>query len=1159
MTVLPARPPRSAAAAPAPEAVDVSLKGSSSPFGRRASDADADSWESREHRASALLVPTCTAEGLEARLPLIEAMQLRPPPLYMDSLKNALDLFPSFAERAVSPLMFLTSPSGKARARSPSPPPKPRIPQGGPYLSRMPKPRTLRAIPADGDSQGRRDSSPGAFRMRRNSCGASGVAAACCGGSSGSASSAQPPATARVSRPPPGENKTWAEAADRHLQVPQTARAWISEGSRGTSVQQRTSVGRRPSRFAPATLQARSESPGDAPSWPPSCSSSAWAPSQAPSQARRTTTTSQHSANPKRASPHACSAPAPTAAAAPPPIALPPATLVITSAKPAHSPRERRPVGFLSTTHTSAPPQIGMGGTRKANVISPRAGYAGGGSATSKATGTRHRGDGRGGSSGSSCDGGGASRPGGSGADATPSSPRFVAVPSAASRPTSVPSPGQRVPSSVRDGGSDAVGSPVPNLEDGKGALRPPTALSGLSPGEGWSAAAAPATMWAPAAAPSAAAGGSSAASSAAASADDDASAEQAMDDPRSTTGDADDEEGAAVAVSSAAGANAAGHEPLAASAELVEVDGGGPSDGGEAEGGGGIPLQPSTMLAPGFGSRRFQLGVHLLSTSKLTQACEVFLAGLVRAPDDELMERGFRAGHERYKIFPAARWSRWPFNDRQEEQETGPSVNEVPGGMPPTSMVTRTPSTIEVGWPAYEVRADVPSDRADGYVLESASLCPISGPADWNDCQWKRAYKGNKCSYTFRGCTLHHDVLVRVRAFNAKGGGAWSVIGRYRVEKPPPPARMEHPDIPQSWYMMDIEDVVKSEGLMDEPELRTLQLNSLFSALHAHRSKIKVAFRYYSLMGGSSSKDDDADSMTMSQFLNFVRAAKLLDYGVIPSDVDRMFVRSIRDLDRRAVAAAPSAAPAAAPAAAAPSDSEWKKAKGAVKAVSVFKTQKGGVMYQQHFVGGLVRLANVCFNGARPNVAERVDMLIDQVLAPHVDGELDLLHDAFSRLMELQPMRAVYGRRRAECDRVFIYYSAADKSLEHVRHSTTMNIREMAELCDDAGLYDAKFGVRSLVDAFGRVNIEDDVYVQTDKANTSTELVADEFFEVLARMYHTRWAGGSKQRSAKKLIEGESEDAGLELARGFDAWLQESFLPAANSAIKTRKKAGLT
>ena len=89
------------------------------------------------------------------------------------------------------------------------------------------------------------------------------------------------------------------------------------------------------------------------------------------------------------------------------------------------------------------------------------------------------------------------------------------------------------------------------------------------------------------------------------------------------------------------------------------------------------------------------------------------------------------------------------------------------------------------------------------------------------------------------------------------------------------------------------------------------------------------------------------------------------------------------------------------------------------------------------------------------------------------------------------------------------------------------------------------------MVAAFVRVNIEDDLYIQSNKANTSTELDFDEFFEVLARMHHSR-EGGEKTKKAKRLLD---EDEGLEMARNFDAWLARSFFPAATEAIKTRRK----
>ena len=585
--------------------------------------------------------------------------------------------------------------------------------------------------------------------------------------------------------------------------------------------------------------------------------------------------------------------------------------------------------------------------------------------------------------------------------------------------------------------------------------------------------------------------------------------------------------------------------------------------------------LRPSTMLSPSFGSRKFQKGAGLLGAQRLRDACEVFLVGLVRAPDDEFMDRGFRAGHERYKYFQPSRWSRWPFHPIIDEEDHAAQVNEPPGGMPPTTLVTVTQNSIEVEWPEYEIRPDVERDAADGYHLDTAPLCPIDGPHDnWEEkAQWTRAYKGKKLTYNIRGLSLSRDVLVRVRAYNSKGGGEWSAIRRYRVEPPPPPVLVEHKDIPTAWRSIDIGDVIKEEKLVEDTDEFNVTMRGLFASLHSHRTTIKVAFRYYSIVGSSASKDEESDSMTMQQFLGCTKGAKFLEESsLITSDIDRIYMRSIRDLGNRvsytsgapaaAPAMAPAAAPASAPDAAAPAaaqgdkDKEWAKTRGAVKAVGAIKTKsKGNVMCQPHFVGGLIRVANATYATQLQDVTARVDKLIGEILAPHVNDELDLLHDAFSHLMGKQPMLAVFSRRRLECERVFWFYAAADKSLGAAKATTTMNMAELSYLMEDTKCFDSKFGVRQLVDAFVRVNIEDDVYIQADKANTSTELVFEEFFEVLARMYYAREGGPRNRKPSVKLLLESGED-GLELARGFDAWLQVGFLPAAFDAIKTRKKA---
>ena len=67
------------------------------------------------------------------------------------------------------------------------------------------------------------------------------------------------------------------------------------------------------------------------------------------------------------------------------------------------------------------------------------------------------------------------------------------------------------------------------------------------------------------------------------------------------------------------------------------------------------------------------------------------------------------------------------------------------------------------------------------------------------------------------------------------------------------------------------------------------------------------------------------------------------------------------------------------------------------------------------------------------------------------------------------------------------------------------MNIKEMGELCEEAALLDAKFGARELIAAWVRVNIDDELYEQDEEGNTASELVYDEFSELVARIYYGR------------------------------------------------------
>ena len=128
----------------------------------------------------------------------------------------------------------------------------------------------------------------------------------------------------------------------------------------------------------------------------------------------------------------------------------------------------------------------------------------------------------------------------------------------------------------------------------------------------------------------------------------------------------------------------------------------------------------------------------------------------------------------------------------------------------------------------------------------------------------------------------------------------------------------------------------------------------------------------------------------------------------------------------------------------------------------------------------------------------------------------------------------------------IFNFYSGADKKLAASGMNSTMNIKETGELCEDAGFFDTTYGVRDLVASFVKVNIDDELYVQEDEDNNSAELVYDEFEEVVARMYNLR--------EFSRLPAAEQNEPNA-LENGFDAWLENYFVPMGMGALKLRKK----
>jgi hypothetical protein len=501
---------------------------------------------------------------------------------------------------------------------------------------------------------------------------------------------------------------------------------------------------------------------------------------------------------------------------------------------------------------------------------------------------------------------------------------------------------------------------------------------------------------------------------------------------------------------------------------------------------------------------------------------------------------------------------------------------------MGPVETLSVRTTSIEIAWQPCELRPEVESDAVDGYHVEVAFLCPIEGQA-----AWRRVYKGRElrcerpspphrprlarprvarrsvamrrrvCAlgahgwrrYTIKGLEPTRDILARVRAYNKKGGGAWGPVRQLRVQREEKPPPEEIKEIPSLWWTIEIDDLIKAEKLEEGTGAFASTMEELFSAIHEHRSALKLAFRWYELVGGAVSRDgsDEGGQMTATQFLNFQKAIDAVENRNTPSsEADLIYQRSMRANERQgpsAAAAAVSSVPGA--------PTAWGKGRDVTKMVKLtnaFKKPVSNLMVQHQFVAGVVRIAYMRYPvlGTLPL---RVRYFCEHFLEGHVRQELDLLNDPYTRIMKLQPMLAAFRIHQPAVERIFVYYATLDSSLgaNSDAQKQTINLRELAMLCEDCEMYDSKFGPRQMFNAFARVNIEDDLYEQDDKRNTSTELVLDEFFETIARIF------GSREWAKNEDVKGKSGE-GLEFARAFHAWLLEYFLPRCHAGIKTRR-----
>jgi len=467
------------------------------------------------------------------------------------------------------------------------------------------------------------------------------------------------------------------------------------------------------------------------------------------------------------------------------------------------------------------------------------------------------------------------------------------------------------------------------------------------------------------------------------------------------------------------------------------------------------------------------------------------------------------------------------------------------------------------VGWPQYSKMHQM--DWITGYELEIAEISPLEG-----QLPFKSIYLGERRKVQLNDLTEPGDIIVRVRAFKRRVlapkfvPGPWSDEVQMAASGAGTSTNVEIDDIPPLWRAIDIEDLLKYERHSADPQYNW---ETLLRTLYTHRLNLKIAFRYYALEGTATSTDTDPNTMDMRQFANFAKSTGLIDRQFGLSDCDRLYMRAVRKPAGLGTTVAPDNPMLMRVSNAVEKHEQtdgkelpnakhwWERTSRAVHVAGAIASRKGGnVMHQDQFVAALVRLAVIKYPQHKL-VAEKLQALCDDKLAPHVSDYLKLLQDDFSDQMRSKLMRHVLGKHREELHTIFKLYAQLDRSEEAggKKQLQTMNIRELGELCADADLYDvgagAHFGVRELITAFVKVNIDDEIYYQNDMNNSSAELVFDEFEEVVGRIFHGKeWSLIPEEE--KLAMEKDREGA---LERTFHEWLEFTFVPTVMECARTK------
>ena len=484
----------------------------------------------------------------------------------------------------------------------------------------------------------------------------------------------------------------------------------------------------------------------------------------------------------------------------------------------------------------------------------------------------------------------------------------------------------------------------------------------------------------------------------------------------------------------------------------------------------------------------------ELLSEARYHDASETYLTALRVNPEDERMALGFSEACVAFKLQEPDRWSRWPFSDGSGRGQRVAGTGQKPCRLPPPRATDVQMESVQLIWDESS-----PSECVAGYELEIAEVNALTGPQPW-----RKVHRGKDFKKLLK--PLGRDlagVRARVRAYNSAGRGEWSMASdMVRLTKMEGKAKVEIEEIPGAWLHMDLAGIPDLKEDID-PALLAITRQELLRALHENRTVIKIIFRYYAL-AGVTQVDDDPSTMTLIQFGNFCAGARMIDKKLSISDSDRIFLRAVRALppQQGAAGSAGDNSLAAAAKATGIKVSKFVKMKAAV-GISALITKGSNLMNQTQFVAALIRICDARYPQPELSLGDKVTRICQDNLNRHALLELRLINDEFGERYRSRTMQAALVKHTEQLRQVFDAYSKADASTAAARRAqSTMNVIECHSMFDDAGVFDKAFDVRELLAAFVRVNIEDDLYYQEESNDTSSELVFEEYEEIVARVF---------------------------------------------------------